>query len=70
MELSKTFMFSFHYDHIKQFYGNNVALLMTDTYSLAFNIQTRDVYDNSKENIYLYDTIDYPENHVTYRAKN
>ena len=70
LELSKTFMFSFHYDHIKQFYGNRATLLMTDTDSLVYDIQTKDVYDDIKGNIDLYDTSDYPGTHVAYNTKN
>ena len=70
LELSKKFMFSFHYDHIKQFYGNSATLLMTYTDSLVYDIQTKDVYNDIKENINLLDTSDYPENHVAYSMRN
>ena len=70
LELSKTFMFSFHYDHIKRFYGNSATLLMTDTDSLVYDIQTKDVYNDIKENIDLFDTSDYPENNVAYSTRN
>ena len=37
-------MYEFHYDYIKQKYGDKAKLLLTDTNSLAYKIQTEDVY--------------------------
>ena len=42
--LSKVLMYEFHYDYIKNKYGNNSKLLFTDTDSLMSEIQTEDVY--------------------------
>ena len=41
-------MQKFHYDHIKNKYGNNsrVLLLFTDTDSLMYEIQNEDVYES------------------------
>ena len=44
LELSKVLMFEFHYDYIKNKYGNNSRLLLTDTDSLMYEITTEDVY--------------------------
>ena len=44
LELSKVLMFEFHYDYIKNKYGNNSRLLLTDTDSLMYEIKTEDVY--------------------------
>jgi len=44
LDLSKTLMNEFHYDYIKQKYGDKAKLLLTDTNSLAYKIQTEDVY--------------------------
>ena len=39
-EFSKVLMYKFHYDYIKNKYGNNSRLLFTDTDSLMFNYLT------------------------------
>ena len=52
LELSKVLMCKFHYDYIKNKYGNNSRLLFTDTESLIYEIKTEDVYEdfsNDKE---------------------
>ena len=40
LELSKVIMYEFHYDYIKNKYGNNSRLLFTDTESLMYEIKT------------------------------
>ena len=35
-------MYEFHYDYIKNKYGNNSRLLFTDTDSLMYEIKTED----------------------------
>ena len=46
LELSKLLMYQFHYDYIKNKYGNNSRLLFTDTDSLMYEIKTEDVYED------------------------
>ena len=55
LDLSKTLMYEFHYNHIKAKYDNNAKLLFTDTDSLCYEIKT--------DNIYLFGTSDYPPSH-------
>ena len=38
-------MYEFHYDYIKNKYGNNSRLLFTDTDSLMYEIKTEDFYE-------------------------
>ena len=52
LELSKVLMYKFHYDYIKNKYGNNSRLLFTDFDSLMYEIKTEDVckdFRNDKE---------------------
>lgn len=44
LDLSKTLMYDFHYNTTREMYGDNAKLLFTDTDSLCYEIQTKDVY--------------------------
>ena len=44
LKISKALMYEFHYDHIKNKYGNNSRLLFADTDSLMYKIKTEDIY--------------------------
>ena len=46
LEFSKVPMCEFHYDYIKNKYGNKLRLLFTDTGNLMYEIETKNVYDN------------------------
>ena len=39
-------MYEFHYDYIKNKYGNNSGLLFTDTDSLMYEIKTKYIYED------------------------
>ena len=49
LDLSKVLIHVFHYDYIKNKYGNNSRLLFTDTDSLMYETKTEDVYEDFSE---------------------
>ena len=64
LDISKTLMFDFHYNYIKKKYGQKSELLMTDTNSLMYLIQTDDVYYDIKKDVKKkFDTSSFPDVH-------
>ena len=70
LELSKTFMYDFYYNHLEPKYGSNCQLLYTDTDSLLLDIKAEDVYKDMGENLDYYDTSDFPKDHPLYSQMN
>lgn len=71
MELSKLHMNDSHYNHIMKKYGPEKAkLLFTNTDSLTYHIKTDDLYQDMKQDLHLYDTSNYPQDHPLYSTKN
>ena len=64
LDISKTHMFDFHYNFIRDKYGDKAELLMTDTNSLVYHIQTDDFYKDINKDVKKWlDTSNYPEIH-------
>ena len=70
LENSKVLMYDFYYNILKDRYGPRCDLVYTDTDSLLLDIQTDDIYQDMKDQSWLYDTSNYPKNHSLYDATN
>ena len=56
---SQVLMHEFHCHYIKNKYGNNSRLLLTDTDSLMYEIKTEDLYEDFSSNKEMFDFSNY-----------
>ena len=64
LDISKTLMFEFHYDYIKNKYLDRAKLLMTDTDSLFYEIKTDDFYKDIAADVESkFDTSEFNKDH-------
>ena len=66
LELSKVLMYEFHYDYIKNKYGDKSKLFFTGTDSLMYAMKTEDVYGDFSNNKEMFDFRDYSINSKYY----
>ncbi|CAB0032319.1 unnamed protein product [Trichogramma brassicae] len=61
LDISKTRLYRFHYDFMRDRFGSNCKVLYTDTDSLVYEIRGQNVYEvmKHKDNINEFDTFDY-----------
>ena len=70
LELSKILTCKFHYDYIKNKYGNDSRLLFTDTDSLMFEIKTEDVCEDFSNDKEMFDFSNYSTKSKYYDNSN
>ena len=72
-KLSKLHMYDFQYNHMKVKYphADQLRLLFTDTDSVAYAVQTENIYeDMASDAAGKYDFSEYPINHPLYDTSN
>ena len=65
LDLSKTFLYDFHYNYIKK-YNNRARLLFTNTDSLTYEIEAEDVYMDFWNDKDMFNNSDYLESSPYY----
>ena len=55
LDLKKVLMYEFHYDCIKNKYGNNARLLFTENDNLMYEIKTEDIYEDFSKDKEMFD---------------
>ena len=70
LDLSKCLMYDFFYNYLKRKYQRHCQLLMTDTDSLLFRVQTNNIYEDFKEDEEYFDFSDYCTDHFLYSERN
>ena len=70
LDLSKTLIYDFHYNYIKQKYDNKAKLLFTDIDSLTYEIETHDAYADFWQNKDKFDNSDYNTNSTFFNIDN
>ena len=69
LDLSKTLIYDFHYNYIKWKY-QNLTLLFTNTDSLAYHLQTANLYEDFYADKQLLDFSGYEKESPVYNDEN
>ncbi len=61
LDISKCLMYDFWYNHLIAKYGDKCKLLMTDTDSLMFHVETNNIFTDMHESAHMYDLSNFPK---------
>ena len=70
LDFSKVLMYEFHYDYIKNKYGNKSRLLFADTDILMYDIKIKDVYEDFRDDKQIFDRGNYSAKSKYYDASH
>ena len=70
LDLGKVTMQNFHYNYIKNKYGDKAEILLTDTDSLMYKTKTENVYEDFCKDENLFDFRNYPKHSKYYNGAN
>ena len=70
LELSKLEMYDFHYNKFKKYYKDNLKMLMTDTDSFIYEIETEDLYSDLYKFKKYFDFSNLDKKHPLYSEEN
>lgn len=70
LDISKLYMYRFHYDVMKAKYGTRAQLLFTDTDSLSYELSTDNWYADMLEHQDMFDTRNFDKAHPLYSTSN
>ena len=70
VDSSKVLMYEFHYDYIKNKYGNKSRLLFTGTDILMYEVKNEDVYADFSQDKKMFDFGNYSANSKYYDNSN
>ena len=70
LDSSKVLTYTFHYDYIKNKYGNDSRLLFTGSDSLIYKTKTEDIYEYFSSNKEMFDFSNYSTKSKYYNDSN
>ena len=70
LDISKNFMYDWHYNYMMKKYAGRSQMCYTDTDSLVYLVETPDFYADMKEDSHLYDLSNFPKTHPMYSDAN